>query len=400
MHKWRARPGRTEERALQATAPVRSGNDTGTAPSVTSRGKDNPAMTVETPVPPAESNEDAPASPPRPETNPTRLRILQGRYTGPTDIEGQLRLSAALARAKRAIPWQYRDNPGDILAVIQQAVALDIQVATALDNLVFSDTGVGGMRAKLMQALLTRAGHEVIVTHHDARICRMLLKRGDGRRGGGAQWTLAEAQRAGLLTKERSPWHAYGEDMLWARCVSRLARRYAAEVIAGFYVAEELDDLPDDDHLDPADTSVMTDLDGNPVVAPDVEAFLEDLDTRDLEQLRDKWKQAGQEGLMGAYAGTVDAVALSVRDLLFARLADAEEAEKRRQAAGGAVPDVNAIATAATPPAPAVEPEPTDGDDALAGVGRMQCGCESAAVLSADGRHQDGCTRPARRSGR
>jgi hypothetical protein len=261
-------------------------------------------MTAETVTPPAERDEDAPAPPSRPEVNPYRLKVLQGRYTGPLDIDGQLRLAASLAKARRTIPWQYRENPGDILAVIQHALSLDIQVATALDNLVFSEQGVGGMRAKLMHALLNRAGHEVIVTHHDDRICRMMLRRGDGKRGGGAQWTMAEATRAGLLTKTGTPWHAYGEDMLWARCLSRLARRYAPEVIAGFYVAEELGDIPTDDELDPADTATtMVTEDGEPVVAPDVEALLADTDTAALPPvealalLRGKWKQAQEEGL-------------------------------------------------------------------------------------------------------
>ena len=359
-------------------------------------------MSVDTTPPPAEPDDTAVQPPPRPETNPLRLRILQGRYTGPTDIDGQLRMAAALARGRRAIPYQYRDNSGDILAVIQQALALDIQVATALDNLVFSDAGVGGMRAKLMHALLIRAGHEVIVTHHDDRICRMVLKRGDGLRGGGAQWTRSEAQKAGLLEKKGSPWQAYGEDMLWARCLSRLARRYAPDVIAGFYVAEELDSLPDD-ALDAADMSTaMLDVDGNPMVAPDVEALLADADTSDIEELRGKWRTAKEEGLMGVYAGTVDGVALSVRDILFGRMADAEAKQLKQQQADGVVPqDLGKIVaelntahpTTTLPPAA----QPGTGDDAPAGTGRMSCGCDSAAVLAADGRHEDGCTRPARR---
>lgn len=374
-------------------------------------------MTVETPAPPAESNEDTPVAPPRPETNPLRLRILQGRYTGPTDVESQLRLSAALARGRRAIPWQYRDNPGDILAVIQQSLALDIQIATALDNLVFSDAGRAGMMARLMHALILRAGHEVIVTHSDERMCRMVIKRGDGIRGGGAQWTLAEAQRAGLLEKKGTPWHGYPGDMLWARCLSRAARRFCPDVIMGFYVADELDDALPDDELDPADVkTTMVDADGNPQVAPDVEAFLEDVDRNDGGVLRARWKQAGQEGLMGAYAGTVDGVVLSVRDLLFAWLSDAEKREQQRRDPAGVVPqDLNAIADAATaqarnnisgpsepptPPAAVEPPPPVTGDDAAAGEGLMSCGCPAQAVLMDDGKHQTGCTLPPRRTSR
>jgi hypothetical protein len=371
-------------------------------------------VTTETTAAPADSAADAPPQPDRPETNPIRLRMLQGRYTGPTDTDGQLRLAAALARGKRAIPWQYRDNPGDVLAVIQHAMALDIQLAVAIDNLVFSDTGVGGMRARLMHALILRAGHTITVTHHDDRICRMVVKRADGHRGGGAQWTVAEAQRAGLFTKDRSPWHAYAQDMLWARCLSRLARRYCPDVIAGFYVAEELDDLPAD-ALDAVDMSTpMTDANGDVVVAPDVEELMRDLDVATLDELRGKWKQAGEEGLMGVYAGTVDGVDLSVRDLLFARLADAEEKARAAENAAAVQPqDLGAIAAelnAANPttaadaaanlenPAAAVQPPAADGDDAPAGSGKMACGCPAAAVLASDGRHGPRCERKRGRS--
>lgn len=374
-------------------------------------------MTTETPAPPAETDEEPIERPSRPETNPLKLKVLQGRYTGPTDIDGQLRMSATLARGRRAVPWQYRDNPGDVLAVIQHAVALDIQIATALDNLVFSDAGVSAMRARLMHALIIRAGHTVQVTHHDGRLCRMVMKRGDGMPGGAAQWTLVEAQNAGLFEKKGSPWHWYQEDMLWARCLSRLARRYAPDVTMGFYVAEELDAIPDDE-LDSADTSTATDLDGNPVVAPDVEELLTGVDlaaTPDtladleelMERLRGKWKQAGEEGIRGTYAGTIDGVSLTVKDMLFAWMTDVEGRLMKVRPAPEPDPDADpatvvepvdlavAVATAVAEPPPAA-PASTGGD-APAGTGKMACGCDAATVLAADGKHSDGCTRRRRR---
>lgn len=363
-------------------------------------------MTTETPAPPAENDEDAIERPSRPETNPLRLKVLQGRYTGPTDIDGQLRMSATLARGRRAVPWQYRDNPGDILAVIQHCVALDIQLAVALDNLVFSDTGVSTMRARLMHALLIRAGHTAQVTHLDGRLCRMVMKRGDGMPGGSAQWTLIEAKNAGLFEKKGSPWHFYQEDMLWARCLSRLARRYAPDVTMGFYVTEELDAIPDDE-LDSADTSTGVDLDGNPVVAPDVEELLaravlpevtddETALEEKMENLRGLWRQSRQEGTYGQYAGTVDGVALTAGDQLVAWMSEVEVRlrEVREPSTDVPVDLADAVAkVVADPPAP--EP-PTTGGDAPAGTGRMRCGCLSADVLAADGRHGDDCTRPRR----
>jgi hypothetical protein len=377
----------------------------------TTLGRQHHTMTVDTPAPPAESNTDAPERPTREETNPGRLLVLQGRYRGPgpDNVDDLLRLSAALAKGRSALPYQYRNNPGDILAVMLHANTLDIGITTALDNLVFSDSGVSAMRARLMHALILRAGHEVIVTHHDARLCRMILRRGDGRRGGSAQWTLSEAQQAGLLAKKGSPWLYYGEDMLWARALSRAARRYAADVIQGFYVAEELDGIvPEDDDLDSADLrAAMSDSEGNPVVAPDVEELLGEADiarvqgVEALRELRDhlraKWNTAKASGLLGAYAGTVDGAALSVRDLLFAWMADVDhrlmEAEKPDSVTPIDLTNLaKEIGTVPTPPAT----QPETGDAAPAGQGKMSCGCDSAAVLAADGRHQDGCTRPAR----
>lgn len=344
------------------------------------------------------------AAPPPADPSPLLLRKLMGRYTGPRDLDGQLRLADALAKAKRSIPWQYRDNPGDILAVIQHAVSLDIELAVAIDNLVFSDTGVGGMRGRLIHALLIRAGHEVIPTHHDDRLCRMILKRGDGRRGGGAQWTLTEARAAGLLNKDRTPWRAYGGDMLWWRCLSRLARRYAPEVIMGFYAAEELDDLPTD-ALDSFDMSTtVLDLDGNPTPAPDVVNLLTDVDTLDLAGLRNRWAMANEAGQLGAFAGVVDGVDMTVRDILFGLLAAKDDVQA--EAAHGVQPqDLDAIAAELRAAYPADgdttadegdEDLPDDGDDAPAGVGRMSCGCTAATVLAANGRHEDGCTLPPR----
>lgn len=326
---------------------------------------------------------------------PAKLRVLMGRYTGPRDIEGQLRMSEQLAKGRRAIPWQYRENPGDILALMQHAMDLDIGLSIAWDNLMFNTEGVGGMRARLIHALLIRAGHHVQPVHVDNKVVRMTLRRGDGQPGGGAMWTIAEAQQNGLLGKENSPWRGYPGDMLWARCISRLARRWAPDVVLGFYAAEELDDIADggaDEGLEPVDMrTAMTDLDGNLVPAPDVVALLSDASPDDLGQLRHLWKRAGEEGLMGAYAGTVDGVQLTVRDLLFDHMS-AAEARTPRTAAGVPVVPVDlapVIAAAGTD----TEPVQLSADAPAGTGGKLDCGCWPAAVASA-GRHEPGCTRP------
>jgi hypothetical protein len=361
-------------------------------------------------------------------TTPAGLRVLMGRYKGPEDLDGMLRLAKELAKARTAVPVRYRDS-GDMLALMQHAQALDIALSTAWDNLHFNPDGVGGMRARLMHGLLIRAGHHVQPVHHDDKIVRMFLRRNDGKPSGGAQWTLAEAIRNRLPDKDRSAWVGYSGDMLWARCLSRLARRWAPDVVLGFYAAEELGDIrdrmDDDEQLEPADMrTAMRDADGNFIPAPDVVELLTDADTVDLDRLRHLWKLASEEGMLGAYAGTVDGVQLSVRELLFDLMSTAE-AKIARTAQGVPVGtpvqpvDLAAVVDAATGPAPAVDGSPAaephgdtaaaevaadhaadaadlvadvDVDEAPAGTGKLKCGCWSEAV-AATGRHEPDCKR-------
>lgn len=333
-----------------------------------------------TPSPPA-AVQDPPSAPQGGE-----LRRLMGRYSGPRDLDGQLRLAARLARARHALPEQYRDNDGDILALMQHAISLDIELPVAWDNLVFNVQGVGGMRARLMHALVLRAGHKLHPVHVSPTKVRMYLHRGDGRPSGGAQWTLVEATENGLLGKTKSPWPGYGEDMLWARCTSRTVRRWAPEVLLGFYEASELDDIPADE-IGPADMSTaMVDVDGNPVPAPDVVDLLKDLDGASLEEIRERWQIAHQEGMLGAFAGVVDGLHMTVQELLLDRGTDAEAREQRSV---GHIPKPAARAAArATAEQAQVEVQDLD---LPAGEGAaLPCGCSPADVL-ANGAHGPAC---------
>lgn len=366
------------------------------------------------------------ADPPAAET--PRLRQLMGRYSGPRDLEGQLRLAARLASARYAIPRQYRDNEGDVLALIQHAIALDIELMVAADNLHFSPAGVAGMRARLMHALVIRAGHKIEVLHADERKARMRMVRGDGKPGGGAQWTIFEAQQASLVKIDKdNPWRNYPGDMLWARCISRLTRRWAPEVTMGMYEVSELDAIPADEYLDPVDlTTAMRDVDGNLVPAPDVVELLKDLDTATAPEIRDRWKIASQEGMMHAYAGTVEGVHHTVEEVLFdaGTAAQQREEEARKQVSKrigkpdglqdgkpDSKPDGQQRDFFPTMvdgeqrqrPDPAnnrfyrepdqPEPATVPAEQAPAGQGeRLECGCNPAALL-ASGRHEAGCTR-------
>jgi len=99
--------------------------------------------------------------------------------------------------------------------------------------------------AALTGTLLRQAGYQlraVVVTDEEVRL--ELLR--EDSVVGTAAFVLADAQRAGLV-KPGGAWTAYPQDMLWARCVTRLARRYAPEVFGGaVYGPGEIVDGDDD----------------------------------------------------------------------------------------------------------------------------------------------------------
>lgn len=364
----------------QADQPPQPAPDTPTEPATTGPELEQAADAVKAPA----------------EHRAPRLRQLMARYNGPRDMDGQLRLATQLAKAKYALPWQYRDNPGDLVAIMQHALALDIQLSVAWDNIHFNEKGAGGIRARLMHALVLRAGHEIQLVHLDDKRCRMRLKRCDGKPGGGAQFTALEASQAGLFNRTGSPWTHWGQDMLWARCMSRLVRRWAPEVILGFYEVSEIDDDggPDRDAVDPVDLSTaMTDVDGNLTPAPDVVELLKDVDVLTLAEIRKRMAQAHEEGLMGAYAGTIDGIAHTVGEILFDKGTEAEarETAARREASRATAAAMAAVATAGQPGDEPAGPAPASAEDAPAGTGeKLACGCNPAAVL-ADGNHEKGC---------
>lgn len=53
-------------------------------------------------------------------------------------------------------------------------------------------------------------------------------------------FSWADAERAELTSK--NTWVKYPKDMMFARCLSKAARRVAPDVIGGWYLADELDD--------------------------------------------------------------------------------------------------------------------------------------------------------------
>lgn len=136
------------------------------------------------------------------------------------------------------VPPGLRGNLPAILACVATGRALGIADMTALRSIHIID-GKATFAAELMVLLVRRAGHSITgeVVDGSATVTGTRADNGDTMT---ATWTLAMAERAGLVNK--SNWKKYPESMLWARAVSQLARMLFADCFAGnTYTPEELD---------------------------------------------------------------------------------------------------------------------------------------------------------------
>ncbi len=108
--------------------------------------------------------------------------------------------------------------------------------------------------AGLTAALVRRSGrYDYRVIRSDATACELEWF-DSGRAIGVSSFTIDEAKAAGLAG--RGPWRAYPQDMLFARALTRGARRFCADVFLGsVYTPEE---LGADDLIAGTDDSVVT----------------------------------------------------------------------------------------------------------------------------------------------
>jgi hypothetical protein len=154
-----------------------------------------------------------------------------------------------------------RGKPDDVLLVLLYGRDLGLSPTTALAKIHVIE-GLPSLSAEMQAALIRRAGHRLdgtIVRDDKQRPVAAEVSgvRADSGEAMSADFTISDAVAAGLCTiddelpngvRARSnnggkpkPWEAHTSDMLWARAVSRLARRLFPDVLSGVtYTPEEL----------------------------------------------------------------------------------------------------------------------------------------------------------------
>jgi hypothetical protein len=127
-----------------------------------------------------------------------------------------------------------------IFMILLAAKELGIMPMQALNGGIYNIQGKVEISARMMTSMIRRAGHSIISKECNGKVCILEGKRADNGDTFTAQFSVEDAQNAGLMSRQN--WKNYTEDMLYARAMSRLARRLFPDVIGTAYVEGEIRD--------------------------------------------------------------------------------------------------------------------------------------------------------------
>lgn len=165
----------------------------------------------------------------------------------PSPVEWEAMRAVAKEIAKTEfVPKELRGRPEAVLAAIMAGREIGIGPMEALRQIHIID-GRPVFSASLMLSLMRRGGLAILRSESTMEHAFIHAVRRDTGEEAEVEWTYAEAEqivsaKGGRLV-EKDNWKNYRADMLWARCVGRLARRLGSDLLGGMvYSSEEVAD--------------------------------------------------------------------------------------------------------------------------------------------------------------
>ncbi len=144
--------------------------------------------------------------------------------------------------AKAAVDSKMYKGVGEqagVMMIMLSARELGIPPCQALNGGINIINGKAEISARMMSALIRKAGHEIRIKESTENLCVLVGTRKDTGESQEASFSLEEAQRAGLV-KIGGGWAKWPKDMCFARALSRLARQLFSDVIGIGYVEGEI----------------------------------------------------------------------------------------------------------------------------------------------------------------
>lgn len=205
----------------------------------------------ELPPPPQERAKSLALSEPQPQTGIVRAP----EWSMALEPSGPRAALAVAEKLYNSRLYQQFQSPEAIFAVMLRGRALGLDATTAL-SLFHVVEGRPTMHADLIVGLVQKSGlaefFELKETTHER--ATWVTKRRGSRREVEITWTMEDALRAGLVTKDgnryrgvsksgrASNWDKYPRTMLRHRAATELARAVYSDVTAGLYTPDEISD--------------------------------------------------------------------------------------------------------------------------------------------------------------
>jgi hypothetical protein len=179
-------------------------------------------------------------------TNTENLPANITNFPAPTEIN----MIQTLARnAQLSGLYSGVGNESKIFMILMAARELGISPMVALNGGIHNINGKIEVSARMMNSMIRRSGHSLII-ETEAKKCTITARRKDSHEEHIEEFTWEMAERAGLV--KGNNWQKYPEDMLFARCMSRVARKIFPDVIATSYVEGEISGKEPDPELQPS----------------------------------------------------------------------------------------------------------------------------------------------------
>lgn len=136
-----------------------------------------------------------------------------------------------------------------VMMIMLAARELGIPPCQAINGGLNIIQGKVEISARMMSALIRKAGHRIEVKECTEHQCILIGKRSDTGEHQTSTFSIIEAQKAGLV-KPGGGWTKWPKDMCFARALSRLSRQLFSDVIGIGYVEGEISQVVEQKNID------------------------------------------------------------------------------------------------------------------------------------------------------
>lgn len=153
-------------------------------------------------------------------------------------------LDIVMTIAEAAVSSQYFNKLGGkagIVMIALYAKEIGVPIVSALMGGMTNVLGKITIAPELMNSLIRQNGHKLDILESTDQVCKIKGTRKDSGESYTASFTIQDAQKAGLV-KSGGGYDKYAQDMLFARCISRLRRRLFPDVACRSYVHGEIEE--------------------------------------------------------------------------------------------------------------------------------------------------------------